>query len=142
MYTCQTQLLTHAGALMVLQGAIAKAEAMQVPQSIAVVDAGGNLIAFIRMDGAKFLSQMSATHKAITAASSRAKTGDVPPEVAIKLALTMNGQFCNLPGGLPIEIDGQVVGAIGAGSGTDEEDVEVSAAGIAALKKAMQGSGD
>ncbi|MGB3298224.1 MAG: heme-binding protein [Phormidesmis sp.] len=141
MYLRQSQLLTHAGALIVLQGAIAKAEEMQVPQSIAVVDPSGNLLAFIRMDGAKFLSQMSATHKAVTAASSRAKTGDVPSETATKLALTMGQRFSNLPGGLPIEIDGQVVGAVGAGSGTDDEDVEVSEAGIAALIKALKNNG-
>ena len=54
-------LLTHAGALAVLEAAIAKATEMQVPQCIAVVDAGGNLLAFARMDGAKVLSQHTAT---------------------------------------------------------------------------------
>lgn len=138
LYLRQTPVLTHTAALVVLQGAIAKAESINVPQSIAVVDISGNLLAFVRMDGAKFLSQMSSTHKAITAASSQAKTGDVPAETATKLALTMNGQFSNLPGGLPIEIDGQVVGAIGTGSGTNDEDVIVSQAGIAALQEAIK----
>jgi uncharacterized protein GlcG (DUF336 family) len=59
----------------VLQGAIAKAEAMGVPQCIAIVDTGGNLLAFIRMDGAKILSQLSATQKAVTAFSSGVPTG-------------------------------------------------------------------
>jgi len=138
MYLRQTQELTHAAAMIVLQGAIAKAEEMQVPQCIAVVDTGGNLLAFIRMDGAKVLSQLSATQKAVTAASSRAKTGGIPAGVETKLALTTGGQLTNLKGGLPIVIDGQVVGAVGVGSGTGDQDVEVGMAGIAALEAALR----
>ena len=137
MYLRQTQELTHAAAMIVLQGAIAKAEAMQVPQCIAIVDTGGNLMAFIRMDGAKVLSQLSATQKAITAASSRVNTGGVPADVETKLALATGGLLTNLKGGLPIVIDGQVVGAIGVGSGTGDQDVEVGLAGIAALKDVL-----
>lgn len=137
MYLRQTQELTHAAALVVLQGAIAKAEAMSVPQCIAVVDTGGNLLAFIRMDGAKVLSQLSATQKAITAVSSRVPTGGVSAEVEMKLALATGGKLTNLKGGIPITVAGQVVGAIGVGSGTGEQDVEVGMAGIAALQQAM-----
>ncbi len=133
-YLRQTQELTHEAAMIVLQGAIAKAEAMQVPQCIAVVDTGGNLLAFIRMDGAKILSQLSATQKAITAASSRVNTGGVPADVETKLALATGGLLTNLKGGLPIVIDGQLVGAVGVGSGTGDQDVEVGMAGIAALQ--------
>ncbi|NEQ51410.1 MAG: heme-binding protein [Leptolyngbya sp. SIO3F4] len=133
-YLRQTQELTHEAALIILQGAIAKAESMQVPQCIAVVDTGGNLLAFIRMDGAKVLSQLSATQKAITAASSRVNTGGIPADVETKLALTTGGSLTNLKGGLPIVIDGQVVGAVGVGSGTGDQDVEVGMAGIAALQ--------
>ena len=45
--------LTHQGALVALQGAVAKAEALGVPQNITIVDDGGNMLAYIRMDGAK-----------------------------------------------------------------------------------------
>ena len=138
-YLRQTQELTHEAALIVLQGAIAKAEAMQVPQCIAVVDTGGNLLAFIRMDGAKVLSQLSAPQKAITAASSRVNTGGVPADVETKLALATGGLLTNLKGGLPIVIDGQVVGAVGVGSGTGDQDVEVGMAGIAALQAVIDG---
>ena len=47
--------LTHAGALIALNAAVAKAEAMGVPQNISIVDEGGNLLAFVRMDGAKLI---------------------------------------------------------------------------------------
>ena len=133
MYLRSTQELTHAAAQVILQGAIAKAESMGVPQCIAIVDAGGNLLAFLRMDGAKVLSQLSATQKAITAASSRIPTGGVPGDVELKLAFATGGQLTNLKGGLPIVIHGQVVGAIGVGSGTGDQDVEVGQAGLDAL---------
>lgn len=125
--------LTHAGALAVLHGAVTKAEEMQVPQCIAVVDAGGNLLAFVRMDGAKVLSQHTATRKAVTAATTRAATGNVPEEHALKLALASGLRVTNLKGGLPIVVDGHVVGGIGVGSGTGDEDVAVAQAGIATL---------
>ena len=125
--------LTHAGALAVLQAAVARAEAMQVPQCIAVVDAGGNLLAFARMDGAKVLSQHTATQKAVTAATTRVATGNAPEEHALKLTLASGLRITNLKGGLPIVADGHVVGGIGVGSGTGEQDIEVAEAGIAAL---------
>ena len=137
MYLRQTQELTHAAAMIVLQGAIAKAEAMNVPQCIAVVDTGGNLLAFVRMDGAKVLSQLSATHKAVTAASGRMPTGGLPSDVEAKLAFATGGQLTNLKGGLPITVNGQMVGAIGVGSGTGQQDVEVAKAGIEALEAAL-----
>src|SRR5262245_1739846 len=128
--------LTHAGALAMLGGAVAKAEEMKVPQCIAVVDAGGNLLAFVRMDGAKVLSQHTATRKAATAATTRAATGNVPEDHALKLSLATGGQVTNLKGGLPIVVEGQVVGGIGVGSGTGDEDLAVAQAGIAALRPA------
>lgn len=135
-YAQRTMTLTHAGALRILEGAVAKARAIGVPQCIAVVDPGGNLLAFVRMDGAKVLSQISATQKAITAASSRAATGGTPEDLALKLAVATDGRVTNLKGGLPIIVEGQCIGAIGVGSGTGDQDVEVGTAGIAALESA------
>lgn len=137
MYMRQTPELTCEGALVVLNAAIEKAQAMGVPQCIAVVDPGGNLLAFARMDGAKVLSQLSATQKAITAASSRVPSGGVSAEVELKLALATGGQLTNLKGGLPILVEGQVIGAVGVGSGTGDQDVEVGQAGIEALMKVL-----
>jgi glc operon protein GlcG len=136
-YLHQTVELSSAGALVVLNGAMAKAESISVPQCIAIVDRGGNLLAFVRMDGAKVLSQISAIQKAVTAASSRTATGGMSEELALKLAVTTAGQVTNLQGGLPIIIAGQVVGAIGIGSGTGEQDGIVAQAGIDALNAAL-----
>lgn len=125
--------LTHTGALLLLNAAIAKANAMQQPQCIAIVDDGCNLLAFMRMDGAKVLSEKSSIHKAMTAASSRVPTGNTPVEVETRLALATGGLVTNLKGGLPIVVDGHVIGGIGVGSGTGDQDREVANAALAAL---------
>ncbi|MBV9127192.1 MAG: heme-binding protein [Verrucomicrobia bacterium] len=129
--------LTYAAAEIVLQGCMKKAAEIGVPQCIAIVDTGGHLLAFARMDGAKFHAQRSATQKAITAASTRGATGAAPQDFGVNLSLATGGMTTNLKGGLPILRDGQLVGAVGIGSGTGEQDVEVAQAGIAALEKAL-----
>jgi uncharacterized protein GlcG (DUF336 family) len=131
--------LTHEGARRILDAAIAKAEAMGVPQCIAVVDDGGHLLAFARMDGAKVLSIDSSLHKAMTAASSRSNTGNVGADVDLKLGLATQGKFVNLKGGVPVVVDGHVIGGIGVGSGTGEQDLECAKAGIAALTVSVGG---
>lgn len=128
--------LTYEGAQAVLQAAVKKAEEMGVPQCIAIVDEGGNLLAFARMDGGKVLSILSAQTKAVTAASIRQPTGGGDKESEIKLALAQGGRYTNLKGGLPLIIDGQVVGGIGVGSGTGDQDAEVARAGAAVLERA------
>ena len=130
--------LTSDGAMKVLQAAIGKAQDMGVPQCISVVDTGGHLMAFCRMDGAFVMSNTSSRRKAETAAIYGTPTGDIPEGVDIKLALVTEGQRVNLPGGLPLIVDGQVVGAIGVGSGTGAQDLEVAKIGVAALEGAQR----
>ena len=125
--------LTHTGALKALAGAVAKAEELGVPQNITVVDDGGNMLAFVRMDGAKLLSRETSKSKAITAASHRQPTSRLDPAYELKLAIAAGGRLTNLEGGLPIVIDGQCIGAVGVGSGTGAQDVEVARAALAAI---------
>jgi glc operon protein GlcG len=132
-YTRPFLKLTHVAALKMLEGAIAKAEALGAPQNITVVDDGGNLLAYVRMDGAKLLSRETSLSKAITAASHRQPTSRLNPADELKLAIAGGGRLTNLEGGLPIVIDGHCVGAIGVGSGTGSQDVEVARAGLAAI---------
>jgi len=131
--TMQHLRLTHEGALRMVRAAVVKAVETEVPQCIAVVDDGGNLLAFVRMDGAKFLSIESSIRKAVTAASGRAATGGIGADVEMKLAHATSGRLVNLKGGLPVVVEGIVVGGIGVGSGTGEQDLEVARAGLAAL---------
>ncbi len=125
--------LTYEGARKMLAAAVAKAEAMGVPQCIAIVDDGANLLAFARMDGAKILSVDSAWRKAMTAASSRASTGGMAEGLDIRLAIATQGKLVNVKGGVPVIVDGKTIGAIGVGSGTGDQDLEVAKAGLAAL---------
>ena len=128
--------LTHEGALRILRAAVDRAADMKVPQCIAIVDEGGNLLAFVRMDGAKFLSITTSQRKAMTAASSRTPTGGRDRDHAVELALVTEGRLTNLKAGLPIVVRGQVVGGIGVSSGSGDQDLDVARAGIAALEGA------
>jgi glc operon protein GlcG len=129
--------LTYTGARIVLDACIAKAAEMGVPQCVVVVDPGGNLLAFARMDGAKVLSYFTAMQKAQTAASSRAATGAAPQDFGVNLGLASGLRVTNLKGGLPIVVKNHVVGAVGIGSGAPDQDVAVAEAGIDALLKTI-----
>ena len=118
--------LTDAGARVLLDAAIAHARLMGVPQCISIVDEGCNLLAFVRMDGARILSIPSSQRKAMTAATTGKPTGGFDAAIELKLAIATDGQIVNLPGGLPIIVEGQVIGGIGVGSGTSDQDFEVA----------------
>ncbi len=130
--------LTLQGAQKILAAAARKAGEMKLPQCIAVVDTGCNLLAFIRMDGAKILSIESSIRKARTAANAGVPTGGINGELEFRLAHATSGQLVNLKGGLPIIIDGIVLGGIGVGSQTGDQDLEVAQAGLAALEAAKK----
>jgi glc operon protein GlcG len=125
--------LTVLAARKIIRGATAKAEEIGVPECIAVVDDGGHLLAFMRMDGAFALSTDTAIAKAVTAAIYRAPTGEMPDGPDIRLAVATQGKRINLPGGLPIIVDGKCVGGVGIGSGTGAEDRICANAGLAML---------
>ncbi len=129
--------LTYDGAAGILAAAVAKAADMAVAQCITVVDPGGHLLAMARMDGAFALSIDTALGKARTAACYGEPTGHIAEGVDIKLAIATAGKRINLPGGLPIVVDGHLVGGIGVGSGTGAQDLVVAKAGIAALAGAQ-----
>jgi glc operon protein GlcG len=128
-----TASLTYDGARKVLDAAVAHAKAIGAPMCIAVVDPGANLLAFARMDGAKFHSVGSSTMKAQGAVAQRAPTGGVTADVETQVTLAMQGRYTNLLGGLPLVVAGQIVGGIGAGSGTGQQDLAVARAGAVAI---------
>ena len=131
MSTTRTALrLTYEGAHALLAAAVAYANTMGVPQCIAVVDEGCNLLAFARMDGARVLSIKSAQRKAMTAATTGKPTGELPGDIELKLAIATDGAMVNLMGGLPVIVEGQLIGGIGVGSGTGEQDREVANAAL------------
>lgn len=131
--TRETLTLTHSGAMTALAAAIAHAEAIKVPQCIFLVDVSGEVIASVRMDGAKYLSMHTARAKARTAASINAPTGAMTAEFGTAAGIASQGGVTPLPGGLPIRFGNRLVAAIGVGSGTGDQDFEVARAALAAI---------
>jgi uncharacterized protein GlcG (DUF336 family) len=132
--------LTLAGARAVLEGAERRAREIGVPMDIAVVDDGGLLLAFIRMDGAKLTSVDVAISKAFTAAGTRKGTHEyaavaAPGGPAFGIFVSNQGRFMVFGGGLPIVVDGQTIGGVGCSSGSPEQDRDVAQAGIDLLKR-------
>ena len=128
-----THRITHEACRKMLDAGVAKAEELKAPVSLAVVDAGGTLVAFLRMDGARFFSGRATIKKAITSASQRLPSGYFPKEGEVSMQIRMDGDFTNVAGGLPIAYAGQVVGAVAAGGAKVEQDVEIAKAALAAL---------
>jgi uncharacterized protein GlcG (DUF336 family) len=136
--TQEKRQLTYAGAAIAIEGAVAKSREISAPECIAVVDAGGRLLAFARVEGAAVLAKEPSIAKAETSASIGAPTGGIPFEFGANLGSASHGSIVNLGGGFPIVLDGQVIGAIGVGSGTTEQDVAVAQAGRDAVIAALQ----
>ena len=127
-----THRLTHAASLKMLQAGVAKAEEIGCKVSLAVADQSCRVIAFLMMDGARHFSIITTTQKAITSASQRQPTGYAPEENALSMSVRM-GDFTNVPGGFPIVMGGEVIGAVAAGGAKIEQDVLVAKAALAAL---------
>ena len=130
--------LTLQGGRLIMASAVRKASAIGVPLDIAVVDDAGHLLVFNRMDGAKLSSIDIAISKAWTAACARRATHEYaeiasPGRPAYGIHVSNHGRFMIVGGGLPIFVDGRIVGGIGCSSGTTQQDREVAMAGIQAL---------
>ena len=132
-FTLDTKHLTHAGVLAMLNAAVAAAEALGQPQCIVIVDASGEVLGEIRMTGAKFLSRKSARAKARTAASIGAPTTAIPEAARPHIAAATGGEVTGLGGGLPIRVDGVLLGGIGVGSGSPDQDIEVATTALMAV---------
>src|SRR6267143_2637100 len=121
-----------------VDAALVKAKAIGVPENVAVVDDGGNLKAFARMDGAPILSIEISQHKAYTALFGFA-TQDffkfIQTDPSLLAGIPQLARVAAYGGGLPIEVDGAIVGAIGVSGGTVENDIDCAEAGVAVIKR-------
>ncbi|ODT66098.1 MAG: DNA polymerase III subunit delta' [Pelagibacterium sp. SCN 63-23] len=127
--------LDLADARILLEGARTEADRIGVPMCIAIVDESGNLIAFERMEGGKVTSATIAIDKAYTAAAARRATHEYgqasqPGNPAYGINSAIGGRLMVVGGGLPVAVDGVVVGGIGVSSGTPAQDQQVAQAGI------------
>ena len=121
----------------VLQAAVAEANKRGWPLNIAVADSGGNLVAFLRMDGAQLASIAVAQHKARVAVKFRRPTKvfeDAVQKQDYKYVLTLDDVIASR-GGIPIIEDGKLIGAIGCSGGTGSQDELVCAAGAATINR-------
>ncbi len=130
------QRLDLADARVLIEGASIRAQEIGVPMCIAITDESGNLIAFERMDGGKVTSTVIAQDKAYTAAAAKKATheyGSVsqPGAPAYGINSALGGRLMVVGGGLPVVVDGAVVGGIGISSGTPDQDRDCAEAGIA-----------
>ncbi|SEP07496.1 Uncharacterized conserved protein GlcG, DUF336 family [Halogranum amylolyticum] len=116
-----------------------KAEEIDVPMCIAVMDGGANLVAFQRMDDALLASIDIAQNKAYSSVSLKLDTETIwevsqPGESLYGLGNTNDGRIVTFGGGIPLEVDGRVVGAVGVSGGSAEEDVSVASAAVEAFE--------
>lgn len=116
--------------------AVAAAEA-GVPVVIAVCDRDGNLKAFQRMDGASLLSVGIAQDKAYTAASFGIPTDRwmdlIKDDDGLRTGIPYTPRFVVFGGGVPVRVDGELVGALGISGGSVQEDVAVATAALRAV---------
>jgi uncharacterized protein GlcG (DUF336 family) len=127
-----------------LEAALDRAAALEIAIAAAVVDAGGNLVAFERMDSAQIVAAPLAIDKAWTAVACGAPTEvwaettqPGAPDWGFNTALA--GRVVVMPGGLPVHIEDQLVGAIGVSGGEGFQDRDCAAAAVATLTQHRRG---
>jgi glc operon protein GlcG len=119
-----------------VHAAIAEANKRGWPLNVAVVDSGGNLVTFARMDGAQLASIAISEHKARVAAKYRRPTRIFEDAVQKGITyLTTLDDVVASRGGIPLIEDGKLIGAIGCSGGTGSQDEVVCAAGAATINK-------
>jgi uncharacterized protein GlcG (DUF336 family) len=127
-----------ATAMRIVAAAHAEAVRRSVVVSAAVVDAGGHLVAFGRMDGAEIAGPVLAVDKAYTAVANRIATSELaalaaPGGELFGLHANGGGRFVIFGGGVPIFADGNVVGGVGVSGASTADDEACALAGLAAL---------
>lgn len=132
--------VTLAEAHAMIAAAEKKAAEIKLPMNIAVVDSGGNLVAFGRMKDSITVSIGISQDKAWTAAAFKLPTNVLatlsqPGQSLYGINTTNNGRVVIFGGGFPIKAKDQVIGGIGVSGGSVEQDMEVSQAGLAAFKR-------
>lgn len=139
--------LTLEDAKQMLSAAEAKAASLGVPYCVAVVDAGGHLLAFLRQDGALIGSIDLAIGKATTARIFDKRTSDLATlaqsgQPLFGIQESNGGKVVIFGGGAPVVLEGTIVGAVGASAGTVEQDIAVAEAAITALGHQAQSADD
>jgi uncharacterized protein GlcG (DUF336 family) len=130
-------MVTLADARRVIAAAEKKAQELQQPMNIAVVDEGGNLVSHVRMDGAWIGSIDISINKAFTSRAFDITTKDLAQHSQsggqfFGIHVSNHGRVMIFAGGIPLKHEGKVVGAIGVSGGSGEQDHAVAEAGAKA----------
>ncbi len=130
--------LGHADAQKVIEAALAEITKRGKAAVIAVAHPHGELIALLRMDGAPVQSVTIAANKAFTAARARKPSRDVgqrvrDPKEGYDIAYHGDPRFVGWGGGVPVVVNGEVVGAVAVSGLPEEEDMQVAAMGVQAI---------
>jgi uncharacterized protein GlcG (DUF336 family) len=131
-------MVTLADARRIIAAAEKKADAIGQPMNIAVADAGGNLVAHVRMDGAWIGSVDISIKKAYTSRAFDIATKDLARhsqsgDQFFGIHASNGGKVMIFAGGIPLKKDGKVVGAIGVSGGSGKQDHAVAEAGAKAF---------
>ena len=134
--TYAKQTISYESAAKMVAAAVAKAVELGCKQNVAVVDDGGNLKAFGRMDGAVLLGVEGCQRMAFTAlfgVGTQDLYKAIKDDQSLVVGLSHFSRATMVGGGLPMIADGEIIGGIGVGGGTVDEDVACSQAGLDAL---------
>jgi glc operon protein GlcG len=131
--TISVMVLDRAGAQAVLQAAQESAQQRNAPSAIAVVDPAGDLLAFQRMDGVRPASADLAIQKARTAARLQRPTAEIEDNINQGRTAFVTARIMALRGGIPVRVNGEVVGAVGIAGLSKETDTEIARTAAAAV---------
>jgi glc operon protein GlcG len=131
--TINIMALDQDGAQTILQAAKESAQQRNAPSAIAVVDPAGDLLAFQQMDGVRSASADLAIEKARTAARLQRSTAEIEDNINQGRTAFITAGILVLRGGMPIRVNGAVVGAVGVASLSKETDAEIANTAAAAL---------
>ena len=129
-----TKILTLDGAKNIAEAAEAEARKNNWSMVVAIVDASGGLVLFHKGDGTRPSNVEFALGKARTAARFQRATKALDSAVTAGRIQYLAADALPIEGGVPIIVDGQVIGAVGVSGGTSAQDAQVASIGIAALK--------
>ena len=134
----QINSLGHKEAELAIQAVKAEAERRKKPVAIAVGDAHGELLALLRMDGAPLPSTVIATNKVWTASRERKPTGEIgkaarDPQTGFPMSNYGDPRYLGWGGGVPVVMNGEVVGAVSVSGLSEGEDEELAKIGIEAI---------
>jgi glc operon protein GlcG len=131
--TISVMVLNQAGAQTVLQAAKESAQHRNAPSAIAVVDPAGDLLAFQRMDGVRPASADLAIQKARTAARLQRPTAEIEDNINHGRTAFVTAEIMALTGGMPLRLNGKIVGAVGVAGLSKETDTEIAGTAAAVL---------